>query len=258
MNAGRRRRHSRDHTVDAFLGGLVTLVQPRKGHRAGLDAALLQALVPAERRGPGHRSRRGRRHGRLLPRGARVRLSVVGIERDPGLVACGAEALTLPENARFAGARSPRRGDDRRIAAIAARRLAIAEDADWVLMNPPFDREAIGAPSPDVRPARRAHGGGRDCSNPGVARRRAAEAAAACSASIHRAEALPEMLDALAGRFGAMPHPACASRRSRGGDPHSRHGAARQPRAACQLLPGAHASSAGRRLDAAGRRDPAR
>ena len=36
-----------DHSVDAFLGGLLTLVQPRKGHRAGLDAALLQAIVPA-------------------------------------------------------------------------------------------------------------------------------------------------------------------------------------------------------------------
>ena len=41
-----------NRAVDAFLGGRLRLVQPSKGHRAGLDAALLQALVPAGNRGP--------------------------------------------------------------------------------------------------------------------------------------------------------------------------------------------------------------
>src|SRR5690606_33425109 len=40
-----------EHSVDAFLGGLVTVIQTREGHRAGLDAALLQALVPTDAAG---------------------------------------------------------------------------------------------------------------------------------------------------------------------------------------------------------------
>ena len=35
-------------TQDGFLGGRLTLLQPRKGHRAGSDALLLAAAAPAE------------------------------------------------------------------------------------------------------------------------------------------------------------------------------------------------------------------
>ena len=34
-------------TDDAFLGGRVQVLQPRKGFRAGLDAVMLAAAVPA-------------------------------------------------------------------------------------------------------------------------------------------------------------------------------------------------------------------
>jgi len=37
-----------DLTRDAFLGGRVTLYQPRTGYRAGVDAVLLAASVPAQ------------------------------------------------------------------------------------------------------------------------------------------------------------------------------------------------------------------
>ena len=36
---------------DGFLAGRVHLYQPRSGHRAGLDAAFLQACIPAEASG---------------------------------------------------------------------------------------------------------------------------------------------------------------------------------------------------------------
>lgn len=36
-----------DTTTDAFLGGKVTAVQPARGYRAGVDAVLLAACVPA-------------------------------------------------------------------------------------------------------------------------------------------------------------------------------------------------------------------
>lgn len=37
-----------DTTLDAFLGGRLTLEQPRKGYRAGVDPVLLAAAVPAQ------------------------------------------------------------------------------------------------------------------------------------------------------------------------------------------------------------------
>ncbi|RWH47878.1 MAG: methyltransferase, partial [Mesorhizobium sp.] len=35
------------HTVDAFHRGRFWLVQPRQGHRAGMDAMMLAAAVPS-------------------------------------------------------------------------------------------------------------------------------------------------------------------------------------------------------------------
>jgi len=35
-----------DVTEDAFLGGALSILQPRKGYRAGIDAVLLAAAVP--------------------------------------------------------------------------------------------------------------------------------------------------------------------------------------------------------------------
>ncbi|MDP1639326.1 MAG: methyltransferase, partial [Hyphomicrobium sp.] len=40
--------HSRDEvTEDAFLGGALNILQLRSGYRAGLDAVMLAAAVPA-------------------------------------------------------------------------------------------------------------------------------------------------------------------------------------------------------------------
>ena len=38
-----------DLTHDAFLGGRLRLWQPRQGYRAGMDAVLLSASVPANK-----------------------------------------------------------------------------------------------------------------------------------------------------------------------------------------------------------------
>jgi tRNA1(Val) A37 N6-methylase TrmN6 len=40
---------SADTTADDFLGGRITVLQPRKGHRSGSDAVWLQAAVPAKK-----------------------------------------------------------------------------------------------------------------------------------------------------------------------------------------------------------------
>jgi len=187
----------REESIDAFLGGLVTLVQPRDGHRAGLDAALLQALVPAGA------------SGRALDFGAGVGtvafavaarapgLTVTGVERDRDLVAFAERALALPQNAAFTA----------RVRVVAADVTALPADAefagaDWVLMNPPFDAVGSGTPSPD-RGRRAAH-----VAPAGLPEKWIAAAAAALRDGghlglIHRADALASVLAALAA-FGAI------------------------------------------------------
>lgn len=139
---------SSGHTVDPFLGGLVTLAQPIEGHRAGLDAALLQAVVPAD--ASGHAIDLGAGVGTIaLALAARVAgLEVTAVERVPALVALGRQALGLPANARFAGRVSFIESD------VAQAADQIPGKADWVLMNPPFDDPGRMRPSPN--PSKRA------------------------------------------------------------------------------------------------------
>ncbi len=182
-------------TVDAFLGGLVTLVQPGKGHRAGLDAALLQALVPAD--ACGHAIDLGAGVGTVgFAVAVRARdLAVTAVEREPALLALGRKALSLPANAGFAGRVTMLQAD-----AAAPGELA---PADWVLMNPPFDEPRRMPPSPD--PARRvAH-----VATAGLLESWTATAVRLLKPGgmlglIHRTERLPHVLAALADRFGDL------------------------------------------------------
>jgi tRNA1(Val) A37 N6-methylase TrmN6 len=222
-----------ERTTDAFLGGLVALVQPREGHRAGLDAALLQALVPADA------------EGRAVDLGAGVGtvafavaarvpgLRVTAVEREAALVACARDALALPANAGFADRVNVVEGD----VTASLETLGLAErSADWVLLNPPFDAAGKVRASPDQVRAR-AH-----VAEPGAlaAWRRTAAALARPGGTlglIHRAAALDEVLETLADGFGdirILPvHPA---RDQPAGRILVR--ARRESRAGLQLLPG--------------------
>ena len=190
-----------DRSVDAFLGGLVTLVQPRRGHRAGLDAALLQALVPPTT--SGHAVDLGAGVGTVaFCAAARAgALTVAGVERDAELVSCAVQALTLPDNAAFAGRVRLLQGD---VAAPRGERegLGLADaSADWVLMNPPFDLPGrVRASEDNLR--RSAH-----VAEPGGLAAWCRTAAGLAKPGgllgmIHRTEALPEIIEALGGRFG--------------------------------------------------------
>ena len=92
-----------DHSVDAFLGGRITLLQPLKGHRAGLDAALLQALVPADACGRAVDLGTGAGTVAFCIAARAPHLSVIGVERERELAACARAALERPENAGFGG-----------------------------------------------------------------------------------------------------------------------------------------------------------
>ncbi len=184
-------------TRDAFLGGRVTLVQPQKGHRAGLDAALLQALVPATAAGIAVDLGTGVGTVAFSLAARALALSVIGVERDPNLIACGIEALALPENTAFA----------RRVRLIEADASDMhamkqaAGDADWVLMNPPYDREEAGSRSPDPR-RRAAHVAAEGLLQAWVATAAALLKDGGALALIHRAETLAEVLGALSPQFG--------------------------------------------------------
>lgn len=190
------------HSTDAFLGGRVTLVQPKKGHRAGLDAALLQAVVPADAA------------GLLVDIGAGVgtvafsaaarapQLKAVALERDPALIALAREALRLPANAGFEERVRLLCADATDLDAL---RLGLGnpQAVEWVLMNPPFDTPGRSRPSPDDG-RRKAHVG-----SVGLFEAWCRTAAALLKPGgvlglIHRAEALQEILQAVAGAFGGI------------------------------------------------------
>jgi tRNA1(Val) A37 N6-methylase TrmN6 len=189
-----------DHSVDAFLGGRVTLLQPLQGHRAGLDAALLQALVPADASGVAVDFGSGAGSVAFAMAARAPSLTAIGIERDADLAACARAALERTENAEFAGRVKIVEAD---VTARATLRAVAAQSAQWVMMNPPYDKPGRSRPSPDAL-RRAAHV--------------AAEGALAewCLVAaellgpggrvglIHRAEALAEILDALSGRFGGI------------------------------------------------------
>jgi len=191
-----------EQTVDGFLDGLVTLVQPRRGHRAGLDAGLLQALVPFDATGIAVDLGAGVGTVAFCV-AARTALTVVGVERDAALVAFGAQALTLPQNARFA-----RRV--RLVTADVAEGRSVGDaiglgdsKTDWVLMNPPFDQEGRGSQSPDSR-RREAH-----VASPGLLKAWTASAAALLAPGgrlgfIHRADALAEAIGVVSDGFGGV------------------------------------------------------
>jgi tRNA1(Val) A37 N6-methylase TrmN6 len=186
-----------EHTIDRFLGGLVTLVQPRRGHRAGLDAALLQALVPPDV--GGHLVDLGCGVGTVAfcVAARAVGLRVTGVERSAELVTCAEAALRRPENGDFAARVRIVHGD-----ATDSTSLAGALDpAAWVLMNPPYDAPGRSRPSPDAR-RRAAH-----IAEAGTLGAWFRTAAALLKPGgrlglIHRAGTLPDVLAALAGHFG--------------------------------------------------------
>jgi tRNA1(Val) A37 N6-methylase TrmN6 len=136
-----------------FLGGRLSLAQPRKGYRAGMDAALLAAACDA------------RAGQRVIEAGCGVGAALlsaavrrpdsrfVGVERDP-------QALALCRENIIAN------GLQARVEALAGdvgRKLSALglEPFDAALANPPFfdDPEAIRGPAPERQGAWIADGG---------------------------------------------------------------------------------------------------
>lgn len=136
-------------TIDAFHRGAFYLVQPADGgHRAGIDAMLLAALVPAASSGRLADLGAGAGAAGLAVAARCPDLAVTLVERAPKMARCARRSLGLAQNAGFAGrvtvleADVSLRGEARRCAGL-------KDDwFDYVIMNPPFNA-ADDRPAPD-------------------------------------------------------------------------------------------------------------
>jgi tRNA1(Val) A37 N6-methylase TrmN6 len=181
-------------TTDRLLGGRLILDQPRRGHRAGSDAILLAASVPA---GSGER---------VIDLGAGVGAAGLALH-----IRTGAEVLLVeidPALGRLAAANARRNagsGASPLVGEAAALRRADAggfAPANHVLANPPFNPPTGQAP-PDASTARARVAG------PGLLDAWAGTAARLLRPGgtftvIYRVDGLVEARAALEGRFGGL------------------------------------------------------
>lgn len=187
-------------TDDAFLGGALSILQPKTGYRAGLDGVLLAAAVDA------------RGGEKVLDVGAGVgvaglavarRLPDVGVtmvERDPKLAAL---ARTNIARNGLAGRVRVIEADVSRPLGEVAELSAAAESFDHVLANPPYHTQGHGTAARD--PVKAAANAMPDGDLDRWARFMAAMARSGGMATlVHRADKLGEILSALSGRFGGI------------------------------------------------------
>lgn len=173
-------------TRDLFLGGKVTALQPAKGYRAGIDAVLLAASVPAKSGETVLELGCGVGVASLCLASRVPALQIIGVELQPayaalakqnGVDVVNADLRTLPADLRN-------------------------RQFTHVMMNPPYFDRAAGSAAPDA---------GRDIAMGGdtplgdwidVAIKRLAPKG--FFTMILRIERLPEVLAALLGRIGSV------------------------------------------------------
>jgi tRNA1(Val) A37 N6-methylase TrmN6 len=135
-------------TEDRWLGGRLTLVQPRRGHRVGTDGALLAAAA-------------GTPEGRIADVGAGI--GAVGLALAKSARAFADLVEIDPELARLAEINAARNGLEARARVLrldvlkpSERREAGLPDeaADCVVTNPPFFAGGTVRASPDARRVR--------------------------------------------------------------------------------------------------------
>jgi tRNA1(Val) A37 N6-methylase TrmN6 len=185
-------------STDDFLGGRVSIVQPRRGHRAGSDAVFLAAAVPA------------RRAERVLDVGAGVGVAgLCVLARIPDVEVTAVEidrelcALAKQNAARNSvGDRFKAVNADVTASTKSLREAGLEREGyEEIIANPPFHAEDTVRMAPD-----RARAAAHVMKGEGLSvwvRFFATYAAPKGRLTlIHRAEALSEVLRLLDGRFG--------------------------------------------------------
>ncbi|MDE2579007.1 MAG: methyltransferase [Hyphomicrobiales bacterium] len=186
------------HT-EGFLGGKLRLFQLARGHRAGTDAALLAACVPATAAGPG------------VDVGAGVGpVGLAALRRAPALTMTMAEvdpaaAALLRANIKVNALEARATVAECDVLQPAARRAADLHDnaAALVLTNPPFYEAGAVRASPDAGRAR-AHVAGESGAQGWMRASLALLGKDGLFVAIHRPQALHDLLEGAAGRIGAL------------------------------------------------------
>lgn len=186
-------------TADAFLGGRLHLHQPAAGHRAGTDAVLLGASVPAEATGLAVDAGAGAGAAGLAAALAASALRVALLERDSGLIALARSNIAANQLQDRAFALKADLLSSRSCKAAGLE----PQSADLVLTNPPF----LSAEGIRVSPNRNkasAHviGAGGLPAWVGACLRLLRPSGTFLM--IHRADALQEALQALSPQVGAI------------------------------------------------------
>ncbi len=187
-------------TDDAFLGGALHILQPATGYRAGLDAVMLAAAVTAD--GPSRVLDVGAGVGTaglcLARRAASARVTL--FEKEPALVRLARENVRRNGMAERVSVVE----GDVGLSAETAKALGLEpESFHHVIANPPYHDADGGTAAPDPLKA-----GAHAMPDEGLerwARFMARMAVPGGSVTvIHKAEALPRLLAAFDGRFGAL------------------------------------------------------
>jgi tRNA1(Val) A37 N6-methylase TrmN6 len=188
------------HTVDAFHRGRFWLVQPRTGHRAGMDAMMLAAAVPSAFAGRLADFGAGAGAAGLAVLSRCPAAEVVLVERSAEMAGFAATTLAHPGNAHL-GNRASVLTADVTLSGRARTQAGLADNSfDFVIMNPPFNASEDRATPDPLR--RQAH-----VMEDGLFESWIRSAAAVAKprgglAVIARPEQLRDLLDALSGRFG--------------------------------------------------------
>ncbi|AZO09262.1 MULTISPECIES: methyltransferase [unclassified Mesorhizobium] len=188
------------HTVDAFHRGRFWLVQPRQGHRAGMDAMMLAAAVPSGFSGRLADFGAGAGAAALAVLSRCPQARAVLVERSAKMASFAAATLAHPGNAHL-GDRASVLTADVTLAGRARAQAGLADNSfDFAIMNPPFNGAEDRATPDTMR--KEAH-----VMEDGLFERWIRSAAAVVKprgglAVIARPEQLVAILDAMEGRFG--------------------------------------------------------
>ncbi len=190
-----------DVTADVFLGGAIRIAQPRRGYRAGLDAVMLGATVDTQL------------NGCVLDCGAGV--GTVGL---CVAACCPNAAIVLVEREQalleLAKINVSANGFDSRVTTVefdvaaktpdgALPSPLIAETFDVVLANPPYHDVGAGTRADDDLKDR-SHAMTADQLEIWVRFMARMCRPGGQAIMVHKADALPRLLEAFAGRFGGI------------------------------------------------------
>lgn len=190
------------HTLDAFHRGRFHLVQPQRGHRAGMDGLVLAASVPDGFSGQVTDLGAGSGVAGLAVLSHCPHARALLVERDPDMALAARLTIGHPANRALAG-RVRVVETDVELAGKARTDAGLLDrSADFVLMNPPFNAADDRASNDMLR--RDAHVL-RDGLLAAWVRTAAAIAAPGAGiAIIARPASLPELLNLLDGRAGGV------------------------------------------------------